>query len=169
MDTTLTKQIALEQTGRTKMVTVDFQLKCTTAPSTDNGEFVSFSLDQEDYAAFKARMNSPRFVLGVMIVPDNISEWCEHRRKDKADLHPETLVRHCMYARVLSHREKNKLAESKTVRFKKGTHEFAEAFLKEIEARESSLTNTISDIQEELAALTALSSQSTTTTGGANA
>jgi hypothetical protein len=130
-DTTISK--VLTNDGYELPRTVDFQLKCTESPTTDNAEFVSFSLENAHYEKLKKRITGAPFMLCIAVVPENSNDWCEFTTGVTQTLHNDMILRHCLYARILYDYENLLDDSSKTVRFYKGKDEFSVPNIEKLE------------------------------------
>ncbi len=131
IDTTISKVIPVG--GHQILKTVDFQLKCTKSPVTDNAEYCSFSLKDDHYQILKTRISGAPFILCVAVVPSDTANWVELITGVSQNKHQNMLLRHCSYARILHDSENLLDPDSKTVRFYKGKDEFSVPNLEKLE------------------------------------
>lgn len=129
-------------------------MKCTEAPTTDNAEFISFTLRQEDYSAMSKRVGGKPYLLAVIVVPDDTASWVQLINTETDELHKSTKLRHCGYLAFISDQAGNYLGANRTVRFRKGEHEFNHTALDRIEALLTNPTYKIEALQRELQRLT---------------
>jgi len=123
IDTTLFK--AVEVAGKIIPKSCDFQLKCTESPTTDNSEFISFTLKPDHYNRIKNRCFSSPFILCVVVVPNEIKQWYQLKKAEKDQLHFDSILKHCGYAKLLADHDNMLDDASKTVRFTKGKDELS--------------------------------------------
>ncbi len=147
-DTTISK--VLTSAGGFKLPrTLDFQLKCTESPTTDNKEYVSFSLDVDHYEKLKNRIMGAPFILCLAIVPSDPKNWCEFVVSETKGNHYDMLLRHCIYARILYDHENLLDDRNKTVRFYKGKDEFSIPNVEKLERLISSKEYNLAKAQAE--------------------
>lgn len=114
---------------------IDFQLKCTESPTTDNAAFVSFTLDDDHYDQLKKRVGGKPLILVVIVVPNDTDHWFNLFKHEDGDAHQSTLLKYCGYIAFISDEGGNYLDETKTIRFYKGLHEFDDDALSQIEQK----------------------------------
>lgn len=132
IDTTIQKTITAGE--KCIPVTCDFQLKCTESPTTDNSEYVSFSLDKDHFEKLKNRIFGPPFILCVVIVPPDKNDWYKLFKTEEKQLHFDSLLQHCGYARLLYDHENLLDDKSKTIRFIKDRDELSVENLTKLES-----------------------------------
>lgn len=152
IDTSLSKKVTTN--GNSEVLHLDFQLKCTEAPTTDNDTFVSFTLRQEDYTEMSSRVGGKPYLLAVIIVPNEVSDWVQLIDAEANELHRSTKLKHCGYLAFISDQAGNYLGENRTIRFNKGEHEFNHEALDRIEALLTNPNYKVEALQRELERLT---------------
>ena len=160
VDQTLSKKMQ-DVDGKNWILTIDFQLKCTEAPTSDNDEFVSFSLSEADFNMLSMRQGGSPMLLMVMIVPRNVERWFTlEKSTDVSVKHLDVTVRHCAYLAFISDEDGNYLYDDRTIRFIKGLHEFSCDSLISIEKKMQQVGYRESALIKELGRLKALGGMS---------
>lgn len=148
VDTSLSKQV-VHPDGTNQVVTIDFQLKCTESPTTDNGDQVSFSLRKEDFEILSKRYGYTPLLFVMMVVPKIHLGWLSLFKDEKKEAHQSTKIKFCGYGALISDGTGNFMSEKQTIRFKKNRDEFDVDALLDIEAKISSREYRIAALKSE--------------------
>jgi hypothetical protein len=130
VDCTANKTVTLSS-GDLYTLSIDIQLKCTTSPTTDNSEFVSFNLEKDHADLIRRRIGDSRFMLAVMVVPPESENWIQHSLEE-GGAHQTVNIRYSVYAKVISDGLEHDL-KNNTIRFKKFDDVLDETFFTKLE------------------------------------
>ncbi len=155
IDTSLSKEVTYDDDGTSEVIQLDFQLKCTETPTTDNAEFISFTLRDEDYDKMSRRVGGKPYLLAVIVVPNDVTEWVRLVDAEAGHIHRSTKLKHCGYLAFISDQAQNYLGDNRTIRFTKGVHEFNHEALDRIETQLKNRTYQIATLERELERLRA--------------
>ena len=152
IDTSLKKLVKMSD-GFEEVLQIDFQLKCTEQPTTDNKDFISFTLKKEDFEALSKRKGGKPLLLCVLVVPNKLDEWIKLVDSSAEEIHRSTCLKHCGYLAFISDEAGNYLENDKTIRFQKNSHVFDENALKQIESKLMDREYRRGNLQREMARL----------------